>query len=134
MSDLGARPSPPSLISTSTTTTSGVCCGDVGAAMATVSPEQVSFASDRYARIILAQMNRMRLRADFCDVRLRVGERVFRVHRLVLAASSPYFCALFSVGMKEADKDEVQILGVDAGIFEVLLDFIYTGAWQLSDV
>ncbi|XP_030218736.1 actin-binding protein IPP [Gadus morhua] len=132
MSAQGARLSPAGLTSASTTTTSGVSCGDVGAAMATVSPEQVSFASDRYARIILAQMNRMRLRADFCDVRLRVGERVFRVHRLVLAACSPYFCALFSVGMKELDKDEVQILGVEAGIFEVLLDFIYTGVINVS--
>lgn len=84
-------------------------------------------ASDRYARLILAQMNKMRLRTDFCDVGLRVGSRVFRVHRLVLAASSPYFSALFSGRMMEADKEEVQILGVETEVFEVLLDFIYTG-------
>lgn len=73
-------------------------------------------------------MNKMRLRADFCDVGLRVGGRVFRVHRLVLAASSPYFTALFSGRMSEADKEEVQILGVEAKVFEVLVEFIYTGA------
>ena len=89
-------------------------------------------ASDRYARIILAQMNKMRLRTDFCDVALRIGERVFRVHRLVLAASSPYFSALFSGGMSEVDKEEVQILGVEAAVFEVLLDFIYTGPYFMS--
>ncbi|KAJ3595221.1 hypothetical protein NHX12_004525 [Muraenolepis orangiensis] len=131
-SSLGARLSPPGFASASTTALGGGGGGDIGAAIATVSPEQLPFASDRYARIVLAQMNRMRLRADFCDVRLRVGERVFPVHRLVLAASSPYFCALFSAGMKEADKEEVQILGVDAGIFEVLLDFIYTGGINVS--
>ncbi|KAG7263808.1 hypothetical protein CRUP_006576 [Coryphaenoides rupestris] len=128
---LAARLSPPPSFSSSSFASTRAGCGDVGGAG--VSPaEQVPFASDRYARLILAQMNRMRLRADFCDVRLRVGERAFQVHRLVLAASSPYFCALFSGGMKEADKEEVHILGVEAGIFEVLLDFIYTGGINVS--
>uniref|UniRef100_A0A3Q2VN84 Intracisternal A particle-promoted polypeptide n=1 Tax=Haplochromis burtoni TaxID=8153 RepID=A0A3Q2VN84_HAPBU len=72
-------------------------------------------------------MNKMRLRSDFCDVGLKVGGRVFKVHRLVLAASSPYFSALFAGGMREADKEEVQILGVDTDVFEILLEFIYTG-------
>ena len=79
-------------------------------------------------------MNKMRLRADFCDVGLRVGGRVFRVHRLVLAASSPYFTALFSGRMSEADKEEVQILGVEAKVFEVLVEFIYTGDVLLSAI
>lgn len=102
--------------------------GDAPTAMAPHPSEQALLASDRHARLILAQMNKMRLRTDFCDVVLLVGGRVFKVHRLVLAASSPYFSALFAGGMSEVDKDEVQILGVEAEVFEVLLDFIYTGA------
>uniref|UniRef100_A0A3B4ZBL7 Intracisternal A particle-promoted polypeptide n=1 Tax=Stegastes partitus TaxID=144197 RepID=A0A3B4ZBL7_9TELE len=119
-----------SSISVSTSTGSGG--GDAAAAMATQASEQALLASDRYARLILAQMNKMRLRTDFCDVGLKVGGQVFRVHRLVLAASSPYFSALFSGGMREADKDEVQILGVDTEVFEVLLDFIYTGVISVT--
>lgn len=106
-------------------------CGDI-AAVATQSADQALFSSDHYARLILAQMNKMRLRTDFCDVGLRVGGRVFRVHRLVLAASSPYFSALFSGRMSEADKDEVQILGVEAEVFEILVEFIYTGMINVS--
>ncbi|XP_056149422.1 actin-binding protein IPP [Lampris incognitus] len=128
MSSTGAHWSPPA--STPVSTTGG--CGDVTVAMASQSPEQAVLASDRYARLILAQMNKMRLRTDFCDVGLRVGGHVFRVHRLVLAASSPYFSALFSLGMREADKEEVQILGVEAEVFEVLLDFIYTGTINVT--
>lgn len=112
--------------------TCGGSGGDAAAAMATQAAEQALLASDRYARLILAQMNKMRLRTDFCDVGLKVGGRVFRVHRLVLAASSPYFSALFSGGMREADKEEVQILGVETEVFEVLLDFIYTGPHDLD--
>lgn len=102
------------------------CCGG-DASAAPQGSDQSLLASDRYARLILAQINKMRLRSDFCDVRLKVGGRVFGVHRLVLAASSPYFSALFSGGMSEVDQEEVQILGVDTRVFEMLLDFIYTG-------
>lgn len=101
--------------------------GGDDAATANQASDQSLLASDRYARLILAQINKMRLRSDFCDVRLKVGSRVFRVHRLVLAASSPYFSALFSGGMSEVYQEEVQILGVETEVFEVLLDFIYTG-------
>ncbi|MBN3302275.1 IPP protein, partial [Amia calva] len=94
--------------------------------------DQAHYSSDRYARLILAQMNKMRLRRDFCDVQLRVGERQFSVHRLVLAASSPYFSALFSGGMREATKDVVQILGVEADVFQMLLEFIYTGTISVT--
>lgn len=112
-------------MSSTSVSSSNLCGGD--AAMATQASEQALMASDRYARLILAQINKMRLRTDFCDVGLKVGGRIFRVHRLVLAASSPFFSALFSGGMSETDQEEVEIFGVETGIFEVLLDFIYTG-------
>ncbi|KAM9242784.1 actin-binding protein IPP isoform 2-T2 [Dugong dugon] len=85
------------------------------------------FTSDKHAQFIMAQINRMRNGQHFCDVQLQVGKETFNVHRLVLAASSPYFEALFTGGMKESLKDTVQILGIEARIFHILLDFIYTG-------
>uniref|UniRef100_A0A8D1X022 BTB domain-containing protein n=1 Tax=Sus scrofa TaxID=9823 RepID=A0A8D1X022_PIG len=90
------------------------------------------FSSDKHAQLILAQMNKMRNGQHFCDVQLQVGKETFNVHRLVLAASSPYFAALFTGGMKESSKDVVQILGIEAGIFQVLLDFIYTGTVNIG--
>ena len=91
-----------------------------------------SFSSDKHAQLILAQMNKMRSGQHFCDVQLQVGKETFQVHRLVLAASSPYFAALFTGGMKESSKDVVQILGVEAGIFQLLLYFIYTGVVNIA--
>ncbi|XP_024061360.1 actin-binding protein IPP isoform X2 [Terrapene carolina triunguis] len=104
--------------------------------MACVACPRVSdspFSSDKHARLILAQMNKMRGGHNFCDVQLQVGEEGFKVHRLVLAASSPYFAALFTGGMKESSKDVVRILGVEAGIFQMLLDFIYTGVVNVGE-
>ncbi|XP_015725743.2 actin-binding protein IPP, partial [Coturnix japonica] len=89
--------------------------------------------SDRHARILLAQINRLRVGQSFCDVRLEVGREAFNAHRLVLAASSPYFVALFAGGMKESGRDVVRIAGVEADIFHILLDFIYTGVVSISE-
>lgn len=83
--------------------------------------------SERHARLLLAQINRLRAGHSFCDVRLEVGPQAFSVHRLVLAASSPYFAALFAGGMRESGRDVVRIAGVEADTFHTLLDFIYTG-------
>ncbi|XP_016139188.1 actin-binding protein IPP [Sinocyclocheilus grahami] len=90
------------------------------------------FSSDRHAGLLLAQMNKMRQQSDFCDVRLLVGGRVFGVHKLVLAASGPYFAALFSGAMSEAHEEEVRIVGVEADVFEILLEFIYTGSIDVT--
>lgn len=84
-------------------------------------------SSERHAHLLLAQMNKMRVQSELCDVRLLVGGRVFQVHRLVLAASGPYFSALFNSAMSEAREEEVHIAGVEADVFESLLEFIYTG-------
>ncbi|MGH0135735.1 UNVERIFIED_CONTAM: hypothetical protein FKN15_050779 [Acipenser sinensis] len=108
------------------------CVGQAKVDGATATPHQSHYSSDKYAQLILAQMNRMRILKDFCDVQLLVGGRQFSVHRLVLAASSPYFSALFTGGMREADKDIVQILGVEADVFEMLLEFIYSGVVNVT--
>ncbi|XP_069794867.1 actin-binding protein IPP isoform X2 [Narcine bancroftii] len=94
--------------------------------------EQGGRASDTHARTMLARINGMRARADFCDVRLQVERRVFSVHRLVLAASSPYFAVLFAGGLQEAGKSLIQIHGIEAEVFKLLLDFIYTGIINVS--
>lgn len=91
-------------------------------------------SSEHHAHLLLAQMNKMRLHSELCDVRLLVGGRAFRVHRLVLAASGPYFSALFNSAMSEAREEEVHIAGVDPDVFECLLEFIYTGRYKCAQV
>lgn len=89
-------------------------------------------SSEHHAHLLLAQMNKMRLHSELCDVRLLVGGRAFQVHRLVLAASGPYFSALFNSAMSEAREEEVHIAGVEADVFESLLEFIYTGRYKCA--
>ncbi|XP_070601893.1 actin-binding protein IPP [Erythrolamprus reginae] len=103
------------------------------ACVAYPSTSEFPFLADRHARLLLAQINKLRCGQHFCDVQLQVGEGAYKVHRLVLAASSSYFAALFAGGMKESSKDVVQILGVDANIFQILLEFIYTGIVSINE-
>ncbi|XP_072366926.1 actin-binding protein IPP isoform X3 [Scyliorhinus torazame] len=94
--------------------------------------EPARSACDKHARALLAQINRLRAREDFCDVQLQVKEQLFSVHKLILAASSPYFAVLFAGGMQEASKDLIQIHGIEAETFRLLLEFIYTGIIDVS--
>ncbi|XP_043941864.1 actin-binding protein IPP [Protopterus annectens] len=92
----------------------------------------VPYFSDKHAQGVLAQMNKMRIQCELCDVQLQLEEEMFCVHRLVLASSSPYFAALFTGGMLEASKDVVRIEGVSADTFKLILDYIYTGAVNVN--
>ena len=43
-----------------------------------------------------ASMNRMRIHDQLCDIKLKSGMTVVAAHRVVLAAVSPYFHAMFN--------------------------------------
>lgn len=50
---------------------------------------QVCFPSVRAS--VLENLNRQREEGQLCDLSIQVQGQVFRAHRCVLAASSPYF-------------------------------------------
>lgn len=67
-------------------------------------------------------LNFTELRNSFCDVAIKVSGKQFHLHRVLFAAHSPYFNALFSnSSFKES---EIQI---DVHMFEKIVDYIYTG-------
>ena len=66
------------------------------------------------------------------DVQLVVGERVFPVHKVILAARSPVFNAMFSNAMTESKSGIVNITDVDPDVLEQFLRFMYTGELHQS--
>ena len=52
-------------------------------------------------------MNRMRIHGQLCDIQLRSGVMLVSAHRVVLAAVSPYFHAMFN----GEDRESVEIIG-----------------------
>ncbi|TSY83971.1 Kelch-like protein 33 [Bagarius yarrelli] len=62
-----------------------------------------------------------------CDVELKAEGRTFCAHRVLLIASSDYFRAMFSSGMKETHENSVSLLLIGAPELEALLHCCYTG-------
>ncbi|XP_068197424.1 kelch-like protein 18 [Antennarius striatus] len=72
-------------------------------------------------------MEEIRRQGKLCDVTLKVGGHKFSAHRIVLAASIPYFHAMFTNDMMECKQDEILMQGLDPSALEALINFAYNG-------
>lgn len=69
----------------------------------------------------------------FVDCVLKVKEKEFRCHRLVLAASSPYFKAMFLSNLEESKKREIVLKDVDPIVMGMVLRYLYTSDINLTE-
>lgn len=67
------------------------------------------------------------------DCVLKVKDKEFPCHRLVLAACSPYFRGMFLSGLEESNKREITLEELEPETVEVLLRYIYTSEVRLDD-
>ncbi|XP_078353958.1 kelch-like protein 12 [Oculina patagonica] len=81
---------------------------------------------------ILKSINQLRKEKKLCDITLKVGEKEFCAHRVILSACSDYFCAMFTGDMEESKKSVVELHGLDSDTMEFILDFVYTESIQVS--
>lgn len=75
----------------------------------------------------LKNVHMLRQESLFTDVHLVVCNREFAAHKLVLAAASPYFRAMFMSDMTEGKLDRITLHDIGASVFEDLLTFMYSG-------
>lgn len=71
----------------------------------------------------------------FVDCTLKIGDRSFPCHRLIMAACSPYFRELFfSEDGKEKDiGKEVVVDDVDPNIMDMIIQYLYSAEIDLTD-
>jgi kelch-like protein 2/3 len=67
-----------------------------------------------------------------CDVTLVAGDVEIPSHRMVLAACSPYFYAMFT-SFEEKDKERVLIHGVESSALQMLVAYVYSGQISISE-
>uniref|UniRef100_A0A8C3GNA0 Zinc finger and BTB domain-containing protein 22 n=2 Tax=Anatinae TaxID=2068716 RepID=A0A8C3GNA0_CAIMO len=78
---------------------------------------------------LLAKLNQQRVEGKLCDISIHVQGRVFRAHRAVLAASSPYFHD--QVLLKNVTSIVLPSV-MDPGAFETVLGSAYTGRLSMA--
>lgn len=98
------------------------------------STEVHDFPSKGHSTEILSSINSLRKCNQLCDAILCVEDHDFPVHRVILAACSDYFKAMFTSGMSESanDQKKIEIKGLSSETMEILLDFIYTETVKVS--
>ncbi|XP_021371205.1 kelch-like protein 8 isoform X2 [Mizuhopecten yessoensis] len=69
---------------------------------------------------------------QLCDVEIKVGEKSFRCHRMVLACVSQYFRIMFMSEMSESRQETITIHDIDESAMEKLIKFAYTSKIHLS--
>lgn len=84
---------------------------------------------------MMKTMNEFREANILCDVTICVGGKTYNAHRTVLAASSPYFKALFASTLNTSQASEskpVVLSDIESSCMDTLLVYIYTGEIDLN--
>uniref|UniRef100_UPI00398F3F4E kelch-like protein 41a n=1 Tax=Pristiophorus japonicus TaxID=55135 RepID=UPI00398F3F4E len=69
----------------------------------------------------------------FIDCSLKVGNKLFPCHRLILAACSPYFREYFFSDENEEKKREVVLEDVDENTVDMIIKYLYSSEIELTD-
>ncbi|KAL7984745.1 hypothetical protein Chor_003315 [Crotalus horridus] len=86
-----------------------------------------------FSNSVLSHLNQLRMQGRLCDIVVNVQGQAFRAHKVVLAASSPYFRDHMS--LNEMSTVSISVIK-NPTVFEQLLSFCYTGriCLQLADI
>ncbi|XP_075876723.1 kelch-like protein 40a [Nelusetta ayraudi] len=69
----------------------------------------------------------------FVDCVLKIKDKEFPCHRLVLAASSPFFKAMFLSELEESKKREIVLKDVEPSVMGMILRYLYTSDINLTE-
>ncbi|RUS68702.1 hypothetical protein EGW08_023535 [Elysia chlorotica] len=85
------------------------------------------FKDEARATSLLAGFSQLYENQQFVDVTLCVDQSDFPCHKSVLAASSPYFMAMFSTSLAEGGLSRITLKDMEAPTLELVLGYVYTG-------
>ena len=102
--------------------------------MATVS-HTMSSDPKQHCEELIERINALRRNERFCDVAVAVKGEEFKAHKLVLAASSPFFLSLLESDMKESKEHliKIELEEASAAVIEEVIAYVYTGNVSLTE-
>ena len=90
--------------------------------------EQAAFCVE-----LAKRLNMLRRQDHLCDITLVTKDgNVFKAHRNVLSAVSPFFFKLHQSNMKENQEGIVRFEAISGALMEDVLEFIYTGSVKVT--
>ncbi|XP_030047441.1 kelch-like protein 2 isoform X1 [Microcaecilia unicolor] len=87
----------------------------------------------RHTKKAFKVMNELRSQNLLCDVTIVAEDVEIAAHKVVLAACSPYFHAMFTGEMSESRAKRVRIKEVDGWTLKMLIDYVYTAEIQVTE-
>lgn len=96
------------------------------------SEESLLFCVPEFSSQVFSGLHSLRKDEKLCDIQISVGESSLKSHRVVLAAASSYFNAMFTGDLKESRQDKVVLFGVEFSALEDLVNFCYTGRIEIN--
>ncbi|XP_053315601.1 kelch-like protein 6 [Spea bombifrons] len=102
------------------------CSKELGELIENSSGDNRKFDDTGFTLALQNGLENLRLENSLTDVILCVGNNFFSCHRVVLAAASNYFRAMFCNELKEKYEEKIVIRGVDAETMQIILDYTYT--------
>ncbi|XP_055912237.1 kelch-like protein 26 [Eupeodes corollae] len=85
-----------------------------------------------HSKALMLGLNELRKADKLLDVTLLVEGSSFKAHRVVLAACSDYFAAMFTDPMKEAQQSEIKLIDIPVRGMHSLLEYAYTSKLDLN--
>lgn len=97
-------------------------------------PSPSSPVDESYPREVLTALESLWRQGKLCDVEIDAsGEGTLTAHRVVLAAASPYFNAMFTSDLRESQMQRIRIHGVGKRALELIVQFAYTGRIEVDE-
>ncbi|KAH8860375.1 Kelch-like protein 5 [Schistosoma japonicum] len=99
------------------------------------SPSSSSLSSTSHTKCINLTMDSVHATNGKSDSNSSSSELIIRIpaHRVILAAASDYFAAMFGNELKEATEQEIWIHDVEPNALKTLINYIYTGYLDLRE-
>ena len=97
-----------------------------------VPQEKYVLEETNYGHELLKNLNSLRTSHLFTDATLFIEHEELYCHRNILAASSPYFRAMFTHKLREGEKAEVSFQDVSPWTLKRIIDYVYTGRLEIT--